>query len=237
MIIGICDDDKRYRKELVCLCNEYIKCNNIECDIVEFSSGEEVLCYEGDKICLLFLDIEMEGMDGLEVMRCLEKTSLIWRIVFVTSHEECVWDSFGLKTLGFATKPIEYDKLHNWISVALRENGDRILIEFGTSGGCLYKYEDEIYYIKASGNYSTLYDGNKEILINDILKVWQEKLQDTSIKRIHKSYLVNFAYVRKVEYDKVIMQDGRKLKVGRLYRDRIKTLYKEYIYETAIRRI
>lgn len=235
-LIGICDDDEIYRKELVGLCNEYMKCNNLECEIVQFSSGEEVLAYEGDKICLLILDIEMGKIDGIEVMRRLEKSSMVWRIVFVTSHEECVWDSFGLKTLGFATKPIKNDKLEKWISIAVRENKERQLIEFETTQGNVYKYVDEICYIKACGNYSLLYDGNSEILVNGILKIWQDKLRDTTIHRIHKSYIVNFVNIKKLECDKAIMQDGSVLNIGRLYREKTKTLYKEFVYGLAMGR-
>ncbi len=234
--IGICDDDERYRAELVGLCNECIKSQNLECEIIQFSSGEEVLAYEGDKICLLILDIEMGKIDGIEVMRCLEKSSMVWRIVFVTSHEECVWDSFGLKTLGFATKPINNDKLEKWINIAVRENKERQLIEFETTQGNVYKYVDEICYIKACGNYSLLYDGNSEILVDGILKIWQDKLRDTTIHRIHKSYLVNFEYIKKLHSDKVVMQDGTELNVGRLYREKTNSLYKEFVYELAMGR-
>lgn len=234
--IGICDDDERYRTELVGLCDDYIKSNNLECEIIQFSSGEEVLAYEGDKICLLLLDVEMGKIDGIEVMRRLEKSSMVWRIVFVTSHEECVWDSFGLKTLGFAVKPLDYNKLQKWISIAVRENNERVPIEFDTIDGHMYKYVDEICYIKASGNYSILYDGNSETLVNGIIKAWQDKLKDTAVHRIHKSYLVNFEYIKKLHSDKVVMQDGTELNVGRLYREKTNSLYKEFVYELAMGR-
>lgn len=234
--VGICDDDVIYRKEAVKLCEEYMTQNNVEFEILEFLSGEEVLDYDGEKICLLLLDIEMSGLDGIQIMRRLENSSLIWRIVFVSSHSECVWESFGLKTLDFATKPLNYTRFEKWMNIAIRENKDRMLVELDTVDGSIYRYADEIHYIISQGNYSLLYDGASQVLVNGILKLWQDKLKDTAIFRIHKSFLVNPIHIKKLEYDKVIMQDGRELNIGRVYKEKTRELYKNFVREIAMER-
>jgi len=234
--IGICDDDAVWRKEAVRLCEEYMTQNNLEFEIIEFLSGEEVLEYAGEKICLLLLDIEMSGLDGIEVMRRLENSPLIWRLVFVSSHSECVWESFGLKTLDFATKPLNYSKFEKWMNIAVRENKDRKLVELDAVEGHIYRYADEIHYIISQGNYSLLYDGTSEILVNGVLKHWQDILKDSNIFRIHKCFLVNPIHIKKLEYDKVIMQDGREMNIGRVYREKTRELYKIFVREIAMGR-
>nr|MCR5461198.1 response regulator [Acetatifactor sp.] len=66
--IGICDDEEAYRDRIKTICSEYLAEREMECQFTMFSSGEEVLAYQGDRMLLLFLDIEMPGIDGLEVM-------------------------------------------------------------------------------------------------------------------------------------------------------------------------
>ena len=113
MRIGICDDEKFARQEVRKLCELYFDENKIEHDYIEFESGEEVLDYsvkqDNPLIDLLFLDVEMEGVDGIRLKEQLLRQSMIERIVFVTSHKDKVFDAFGQKTIGFIPKPPAYD--------------------------------------------------------------------------------------------------------------------------------
>ena len=107
IIIGICDDEEQYRAQIKLLCSAFFDTQKQEFGFVEFTSGEEVLAYQGDRIHLLFLDIEMPGMGGLEVLSRVRRNERIWRIVFVTSHKELKWETIDLKTLAFLEKPLE----------------------------------------------------------------------------------------------------------------------------------
>lgn len=73
-----------------------------------FQSAEEVLYYcenmKNKRIDILFLDIEMPGMDGICLKNKLVDSPLIWRILFTTYYREKVFDAFGLKTIGFLLK-------------------------------------------------------------------------------------------------------------------------------------
>ncbi|MBQ2275607.1 MAG: response regulator, partial [Lachnospiraceae bacterium] len=87
MRIGICDDDKGVREKIESYCREYEKINGCSFQYSSYESGEEVLLQakEGkEDIDLLFLDIEMKGIDGIEVMKQIKNLSFVWRIVFVS---------------------------------------------------------------------------------------------------------------------------------------------------------
>ena len=103
--IGICDDETTYRGQIKAICSAYLNAQDQRCEFVEFRSGGEVLDYQGEKIHLLFLDIEMPGANGLEVLSKVRKNEKIWRIVFVTSHKELKWETVDLKTLAFSGGP------------------------------------------------------------------------------------------------------------------------------------
>lgn len=110
MRIGICDDERTSIEQVKKCCENVCQENRIEYSICIFHSGEEVLQYCGDtdeaRIDLLFLDIEMPGISGTELMEQVKKKYQIWRIVFVTSHLGCMQEAFSQKTIGFLSKSV-----------------------------------------------------------------------------------------------------------------------------------
>ncbi len=236
--IGICDDEEMHRRGIREVCEQYFTENELEHEFVEFASGEDVLnCNVLKKIHLLFLDVELGGVDGLAVLKYVEEAEWVWRVVFVTSHAEAVWDSFGIKTLGFERKPIIPEKIMKWIQVAIHENRENVVFDFITTGGIMYKSVEDIYYLKAEGNYTYLHTRSERWFINDKLKLWEEKMKQTSMVRIHKSYLINMAHVRKWETNNVSLENGETFSVGRQYAKKAKETYYNYVREQAMRRV
>jgi len=242
-LIGICDDEKFYREHIKEFCEQYFVQYPQEHEYIEFASGEELLAYREEmensdsKLHLLFLDVEMGEVDGIEVMRRVENADWIWRIVFVSSHEEMVWNSFGIKTLAFSRKPLEYHQVEKWIETALRENRQNIMIKYtsGTQQG--YIALEDIYYLEAQGNYTCLHTKEQTILLNENMKQWQKKTEEMSIVRIHKSYLINMMHVQKWEAGRVILENEVVLSVGRQYAKEAKEIYFAFIKEQVINRM
>ena len=144
--IGICDDDAFWRDCIRDCCERAMKRLAQECGFVEFSSGEEVLAYEGERIQLLFLDIEMPGISGLEVMEKCRRNPFIWRMAFVSSHDEYRWDTLDLKTLTFLEKPVEEAVVERCLKAVLREHNANIDLSIRTMDGeCHFKLEDILY--------------------------------------------------------------------------------------------
>ena len=144
-VVGICDDEAGEREKIQSFCEQYFRESGQKGVYVSFSSGEEVFAYAGKRMHLLFLDVEMEEIDGLQVLRELEQSDLVWRVVFVTSHQETVFGSFGIKTLGFEKKPVGYDNIEKWLQIAIREQKKNRVIECNTMNGIrLFELEDFI---------------------------------------------------------------------------------------------
>lgn len=232
--IGVCDDEKVQREKITRMCDDFFKSHGQAYECVEFSSGEEVLDYKGNNLHLLFLDIEMGGISGLEVLRAVEYSDAIWRIVFISNHEELVWDTFSLKTLDFGRKPVSYEQLERWLNIVLRNHKENIVYEFQTGDEKHYFSLDKILYFEAVGNFTNLYTINEKIMLGGHLKLWQERLGDIYFVRAHRSYLANIYNIKKVYCDRVIMSDGTKIVLGRKY---YKTIKERYISFTQKRRI
>lgn len=227
--IGICDDEEIYRKRIKGLCEKYFAEHPQEYKCLEFVSGEEFLTFKEHKIHLLFLDIELDGMNGIEVLSRLENDGNVWRVVFISSHDEMVFSVFGLKTLGFEKKPARYEKVAKWISIALRENKEEVIYEYSTGYEKGYFTQDKIYYLMADGSYTHIYLQNKKHVLSERLKLWENKLQAAPFVRIHKSYLINMEHVKSWQTDTVILTNGEELALGRQYKNTAKERYLHFL--------
>lgn len=153
MTIGICDDEKECRDRIRECCQQYFANNEEAYQCMEFTSGRQVLAYTGDQIDLLFLDIEMGEVSGLEVLQKVERSDRVWRIVFVSSHGEIRWETIHLKTLAFLDKPVIYEAVAKCIRITIQEKGENQKFSFETDGGQHCVLLDEIYWMEAQRNY------------------------------------------------------------------------------------
>ena len=236
IIIGICDDEEVYRSQIKSFCDAYFDVVKEEHEYVIFTSGEDVLAYQGERIHLLFLDIEMPGMDGLKVLEEVRKNDRIWRIVFVTSHKELRWDTIDLKTLAFLEKPIERIGVETCIKTVLRENRENIDIFYKTIKGDGHVRLDRVVAVQASGNYVNIYFDKEEISGYDSIKTIEAQTKGTTMIRTHKSYLANLQYVEKMNSATLQMTDGRSVPIGRKYYQSVKDAYFAFVRNITIDR-
>jgi len=230
-VIGICDDEEKSREMI----KEY--CQQMGQDLEEtfeykmFASGEEVLEYKAD-IHILLLDIEMGGMNGIDAMKKLEDADNIKNILFVSGYPDMVFEAFGEKTRGFVCKPVEYNRLVSEVSKILNRQKNKEIIEVSVDGRDIYIELGDIIYISAEGNFVRLVTEKESYFVYENLKNWEERLKGKDIIRIHKSYLVNLAYVADIKDKVTLTKRSELLPVGRKYKDDVKGLYKEFLLKS-----
>lgn len=232
MKIAICDDEKAFREEIKKYCERYAEQYGMDIEIKMFCSGEEVLQYE-ERVDLLFLDIEMDGIDGISVMERMTDRNNIWKIAFVTAHEQYMQNAFGIKTVGFVKKPIRYNEIGRNMYMVWRELKEGCFIKLRGYHGEEYKSEivlftADILYIRGEKNCIHIYTDNEKIRTNESLNGIEAKLKATPMFRIHKSYMVNFEKVRRFTRGYVIMENEVELPVGRTRINEARKRYIEY---------
>ncbi len=248
MRIGICDDEKHARMEVRKLCELYFNENKIEQDYIEFESGEAVLAYSAKQdsasIDLLFLDVEMDGLDGIRLKEQLLRQRAIERIVFVTSHKDKVFDAFGQKTIGFIPKPPTYEQIKKMLAVVREEKLKNVELVFGEYNGKEQSIRlDRIAYFKAAGSYTEIYsytmDGTEQecFVISKKIGEVECSMKDCPILRVHKSFLVNLANVVSVGEVIKVRNLEEKIPVGRKYKEQVKATYASYISDKVRKRI
>lgn len=207
--------------------------------IVTFHSAEDVLayCHENPdiRIDLLFLDIEMGGMSGIELMHAAAHEAGIDAIVFVTAHREEICRAFSRKTIGFVPKPVSEEQIIGPLEEVRRENIDDGLLKYRNYGGSLVSVRTgDILYFKAEGGYTHINtqqadcDGQGCAIITKKLGDIEKGLKGQSFLRVHRSYLVNMHYV--VDIGEKIRMQGleEEIPIGRTRKKEVRRQYAAY---------
>ena len=236
VVIGICDDEKLHRNHAISLCEQYFRELPMEHSYVEFASGEEVLAYQGEKIHLLFLDIEMGDTSGLDVLNALREKDPIWRIAFASSHTEQRLDTIDMKTLAFLDKPLQYDGVKKCLTIAIQENAQNVTATFRQLEGERRVELSNIIYIQAEKHYARVCSRQSDFMGYDSMKDYEKQLEGTSVIRIHKSYLVNMQCIQKIFPEEVLMINGDRLPIGRKYNAEVKEKYVNFVKSVTLGR-
>ena len=169
--VAVCDDEK-------IICNE-IKKRLLEIrpefEVLLFSSGDELI--KSDKnFDLIFLDIEMPQLDGMETAQILRKNHKNEYIIFLTSHSELMAEAFKVKAFRFLEKPIELNTFREAVTMAEKEILSNEKLTISMKGQLKVIYLKDIVYIEAFGDGTYIYTNEEVIESKNTLKYWNEKL-------------------------------------------------------------
>lgn len=237
LFVGICDDNPEAIKELAWLVQDYCKEKKEDVKLQYFCSGEEVVeyCFRGqnkeEKMDILFLDIEMDGMTGVDCMNSIQNESGVWRICFTTSHPGFVFDAFSTKTIGYLVKPLVISKISRILDNVLREKNERKSISYVEIDGSRHDVHlDDIAYIQADGSYVMIcFSGGisgKKIISKKLGQI-EKELKGTDFVRCHKSYLINLASVKSVG-QQIVMSNREEIPIGRAYKNAFTSRYRSF---------
>jgi DNA-binding LytR/AlgR family response regulator len=174
-------------------------------------SGAEALRVldEGD-IDVVFLDVAMPGLSGLEIARLLGRFRTPPQIVFVTAHDTHAVEAFEMNAVDYLLKPIREERLRESVRRACAEaeaapaaTDDQVAVELG--GVTRFVSRGSVSYVEAQGDYVRLHvvDGGSH-LVRTPLTTLAEDWAEAGFARVHRSHVVNLAHVRELR-----VQGGR----------------------------
>lgn len=224
MRIAICDDQEIYRNDVQTKCQEILSDNRITYKF--FSSGEELLSSD-EQWDLLFLDIEMSGVDGIFVKDSLAQKQSETKIIFLTSHKERMIEAFGANVIGFLVKPVQKDRLEDLlrkISIYLR----REVVEWFESGKQYAVAVEDIRYIEAQDKYTYVVWKAGKCLVRRSVKEWENILPAIDFCKVNRSYLINMDLFN-MSISDIELEKGKIIKISRTNRKAIEEKYKRYL--------
>lgn len=217
--IVICDDEKIILEQLRSYVTEVLFEEKVEFEIQAFSQSIDLLkVLETDKTDILLLDIDMPGINGMEIAFGLKNLSNSPLLIFVTCQESLVYESFQYQPFDFIRKSC-YERdlraaLHRGIVQLTNRKKDYVLEQ----AGCVTRLHlNDILYFEACANYIKVVTDKEILQQRKNLHQVESELVPYGFVRIHKGYLVNQEAVQILKSDKVILSNKEELPIGRAY--------------------
>ena len=219
---AICDDepaDLIYVKGQIV---EWAKMQHLEVDIREFSSAESFLfAYAEEKdFDVIFLDIEMGGMSGVELAKKIRDQNRSIQIVFITGYMEYISEGYDVEALHYLLKPVKKEKLEGVLCRAVERIGMQEKALLLQSGGEMVRIPlYEIRFMEVQKNYVTIH-GKEDYSMKSTLREMGKDL-DGRFFQAHRSYIVNLSFVKKITKSTVVLKDGTVIPLARGLYDKI----------------
>ena len=216
MQIAICDDEVF----MVQILEEKIKKLLPDAVIDKYLSGDELIA-SGSKPDILFLDIQMPGMDGMETAKMLRQDNEDMILIFVTAAEEYVFQAFDVGAFHYLVKPFSDEKLKEVVTKAVhnikrssRLEKDEKYIMVQTAGSHIKIFLRDIVYAEVYNRKVIIHTRSTDIEYYGKLQELSD-MAGTDFFRTHRAYLVHFKYVEKYDATNAIAQmlvaNGHKL--------------------------
>ena len=215
--IAICDDEKHMSDHIRAMVSDFFRKKNREIYFRTFSSGEELLSYDG-QIDILFLDIQMNGMDGMETARKLRASKFRGFLIFITVLKEMVFQSFEVQAYDYLVKPVydkQFEKTMERLYASMQNaSEDSLLVQKGYEGRIIR--EEEIVFCEIIDRKIYLNLASGEVVD------YYERIENLETKlgshffRCHRSYLINLKHLKGYKNGTACMDNGKEVPVSRL---------------------
>ncbi|HHL52067.1 MAG TPA: response regulator [Flammeovirgaceae bacterium] len=200
----IIDDERLARKELLKLLEDYPEIEVIG----EAANAEEAYEKINElKPDLLFLDIQMPGKTGFELLEMLDSVP---KVIFTTAYDEYALKAFDVNALDYLLKPVQMDRLNETIAklqppAPKEETGkepklglnDQVFVKDGDK--CWFVKLADIRYFESDGNYIKVFFDNVRPMIHKSLNALDEKLNDRDFFRASRKHIINLSWVETIE--------------------------------------
>lgn len=223
----IVDDEPKAIKTLTMLIETY--CKNVSVINHATSAFDAVSIILKEKPDVVFLDINMPGHDGFDVLEKIQSENI--KIIFTTAHKDYAINAIKKGVFDYLLKPVDTDELQLCIeNLSKKINSTQANpvapIQINLKEGVIFIDPSEIVKLEASGSYTDIYiDNNKKITTSKLLKEFELVLDNTVFYRCHKSYIVNLTKIKKLLNDNggyfIEFKDGTNAEVTKKNRDEL----------------
>ena len=212
--IAVVDDDQDIHQYLEKMISKILFKYPIPFKIIHFLSGNDFLNSK-EKFSLIILDVEMNNGDGIITKNTFKEHT---PIIFLSSYQDRMIEAFGSNVLAYLLKD----------SKTLEKDLESYLIQIAQAD-CIYLdhqviYYRDIVYLKADNVYTIIHTLNKDYLIRKSLKEMEKQLH-FPFYRVHKSYIINFDYLKDINHLEITLNN---LEVIKISRGKLKDIQKNY---------
>lgn len=236
MKIAICEDEQNWVDSLKQLLFEYFNLRHIDYYLSVFLNGTELI-EKPEGYDIIFMDYQMEGLNGIEVSRQIRKVNNNSTIVFVSSYPNAAIDAFEVDAFRFLVKPIDKEKLFQTLDLIRKhmESDDYLVIKSRTETISI-KMSD-IILCESNGRHSLIHTTYGTTNVSKNIKAIGQQLPNEKFFRCHKAYIVSFAHIRIFSNTNIELDNGKSAFISRNYLAAFRTAFNEYVMKYNMERI
>lgn len=227
--IAIIEDEQESRDLLYAHCSRYMEEHQTHFSVSCFCNGLDFLHEEGSWD-ILFLDIRMPVMNGVEVAKVLRRMDDLTSIIFVTSMPQFAIDGYSVRAMNYLLKPVAYETFSSAMRDAIRYQGKHkdVYCAVQTKDGLIKIRLSDLYYVEVRGHHAFYHTVSQVLQSTSTLKEIESKLQNQSFARCHASFLVNLEHVTRVN-ENTLMVHNEELPISRGKRKEFMNCFTNYL--------
>lgn len=222
--IVVCDDEKEILNYILQKVEAGFGQSVLSVSCMAVSDARELVeLLQNEPIDIIFLDIDMPFFSGLDIAKMITEKGLRTLLVFVTSYDALVYQTFAYRPFAFIRKSFFQEEIGDIIRRLEQELLSwREELFLQKTQEIVRIFVEDIYYIEASGNYIDIYTKNGIERYRATLVNMENELKGRSFLRCHKGYLVNIRHISRMKNNEIELTDGSRLPVGRNYEKEVR---------------
>ncbi|MBR3306035.1 MAG: response regulator transcription factor [Lachnospiraceae bacterium] len=232
MRIAVCDDEEIFLNSLTE--KIYGILSRLDCEVFPFRNAETLLSSAMD-FDLVFLDIEMDGMDGMSAAKKIRETDNGIPIVFLTSHTEMAIEGYEVNAFRFLKKPVEEEKLKQTLKDLRLMKASQKGVLIKTGGEEIVVIPSEILFLESDNNnvriITTAGSYTTRSKLSEAIELFN-RINDT-IRKVHRCSAVNLDHVARLRDREAVLDDGSVIAVSRSCFNSFKASLYEHVKKTV----
>ena len=231
MKIGICDEDSFFIREVRNRLQSF-SASGDGLHVSDFSSAEELIDYyrSSGYFDVLFIDIGMKGINGIEAAEIIRALSPRTIVIFVSALSDYIFDAVRLETLYFLAKPVkesDFNEVFNRVLSRYRAVNASIILKWESTRNKIQI--DKISFVEGYRRHLTVHTADNVYEAVGKISEMQEILSPHGFVRVHQGFIVNMNYIKSFKTDELELTDGTVVPVSVRKRQEALKIYDTFI--------
>jgi DNA-binding LytR/AlgR family response regulator len=234
--IYLCDDNQQMRDKYGIMINRFAYENQIAITLSTFESGEELLFHlydDPNQADIIYLDILMGELNGIEAAKKLRKLGCNSEIIFITTCEDYVFEAFDISPVQYLIKNSTSDERFEEIfqrAVSLTEGKKTEMFICESSNiRKVIPIKDISYFEIWKRLIKVHYQGGENFIYYGTMEQLEQQMLDKDFVRVHRSYMVNLQYIGKFQRPNLYLKTGDVIPIGVTYTKLVDQAFSDYI--------
>nr|WP_307991578.1 LytTR family DNA-binding domain-containing protein [uncultured Niameybacter sp.] len=229
--IAVCDDEKQQLQYLNKLIGEWAQTNRYLINVQSFSSAEQFSFEwaENKQFDIIVLDIEMEGLNGIELAKKIRQEDENVIIIFVTGLPEYIEEGYDVSALHYLMKPVDEERLWHVLDRAVRkftkiEKSILLTVE----GEMMKLLQKDIFAVEASAHSVLIYTKQTCYELRQTISGLEQELDTLAFVRCHRSYIVGLRHIKQISKTAILLDNHQSIPLSRRMYVSVNTAFIKY---------